>query len=117
MIQGVGTRHASQSRAPTEARIIAARAIGAVLAAFSPRTQVRSGRRPSAARSVAKPDLTERTRDLAQLSVAVREPDVRHRFRNLAEDRVLNERTARPLLKRGAVKLRDSVERMFPIHV
>src|SRR5438552_3805328 len=117
MIQGVGTRHASQSRTPIEARTIAARTIGAAAAVSSWRARMRSGRRPSAAGSVAKPDLAKRARDLAQLSIGLREPDIGHRFGDLRDNCVLDERAAGPLLERRAVKLRYPVERMLPLHV
>src|SRR5205823_3713279 len=74
MIQGVGTRQASHSRTPTEARIMAARAKGAAAAMSCSRILMSSGRRPSAAGSVAKPDLALANRNLR-----------RHIVRKLAE--------------------------------
>ena len=65
MIQGVGTRHASQSRTPNDAKIKAASMIGAAAAASSRRARIREGCRPWAAGSVAKPDLAKRARNLA----------------------------------------------------
>src|SRR5262249_34919674 len=112
MIHGVGTRHASQSRAPNDAKTITRRATDPAMVGSSSRMRIRKGLRPGAACSVAKPDLAERTRDLAQLTIVLPQPEVGNRFRQVGNDSVLDKRSARFFLKSADVQLYDTIERM-----
>src|SRR5256885_2756214 len=111
MIQGVGSRQASQSRTPNDARTITRRATDPAMVRSSSRMRIRKGLRPGAACSVAKPDLAERTRDLAPLTIVLPQPDVGNRFRQVGNDSGLEERSARAFLKSADAQLYDTIER------
>src|SRR6476659_3794831 len=110
MIQGVGTRHASHSRPPNEARTRMRRVADPAMVGSSSRTRIRKALRPGAACSVAKPDLAERTRNLTQLTIVLAQPEV-------GNDSVLDKRAARAFLKSAHVQLYDTIERMHLLDI
>src|SRR6478609_1251979 len=112
MIQGVGTRHASHSRPPNDARTRMRRVADPAMVGSSSRTRIRKALRPGAACSVAKPDLADRTRNLTQLTIVLAQPDVGNRFRQVGNDSVLDKRAARAFLESAHVQLYDTIERM-----
>src|SRR5262249_40883443 len=117
MIHGVGTRHASQSRAPNDARTITRRPTDPAMAGSSSRTRIRRGRRPGAAASVAKPNLADRPPDLAQLKIVLSQPHVGNRVRQVGNNAALDSRSARAFLKSADIQLDDTVERVHLLDI
>src|SRR5437763_8210812 len=109
-IHGVLTERASQTRARTEATIIATSAAGAA-ARDSPKARARSSDEGAAkACSVTKPDLGERVADALELRAGRFKAYLRGRLRHLGQHLGPNAVTACGLLERGSVGVGDALE-------
>src|SRR4051794_5941646 len=109
-IHGVLTDRASQTRARTEASIIATSAAGAAA-----RDSAKARARPSdegaaQACSVTKPDLGERVADALELRAGRFEANLRGRLRHLGQHLSPNAVTACGLLERGRIRVGDALE-------